>query len=274
MWLFRHKYLADGTLSRYKTRLVVNGSTHLEDVDVDETFSSVVKPVTIQTVFSLVVSRHWPVHLLDVKNAFVHGDLSETRKYVVKILEKTHMVDCNSSRTLIDTESKLGADGDLISDPTLYRSLASSLQYLTFTRPDISYAIQLVCLYTHDHRGPHFSALKRILWYIHGTLKDRHPTTVVFPGNNLLSWSAKRQPMLSRSSAEAEYHGVVNAVAETCWLRNLLRELHTPLSSTTLVYYDNVNVVYLSCNPIQHQRTKHIEIDIHFFRGLVVIGQV
>ncbi|GJV19173.1 ribonuclease H-like domain-containing protein [Tanacetum coccineum] len=80
--------------------------------------------------------------------------------------------------------------------------------------------------------------------------------------------------MLSRSSAEAEYHGVVNAVAEACWLWNLLCELHTPLSSTTLVYCDNVGVVYLSSNPVQHQRTKHIEIDIHFVRDLVIVGQV
>ncbi|GJR02821.1 ribonuclease H-like domain-containing protein [Tanacetum coccineum] len=219
------------------------------------------------------------------------------KKYVVEILDRAHMVNCNPSRTPIDTESKLGSDGDPVSDPTLYRSLAGSLQYLTFTRPDISYAVQQVCLYMHDPREPHFSALKRILRYVCGTLdyelqlfsssttdlvaySDADwagcPTTrrstsgyCVFLGNNLLSWSSKRQPTLSRSSAEAEYRGVANVVAETCWLRNLLRELHTPLSSATLVYCDNVSAVYLSCNPVQHQRTKHIEIDIHFVRDLV-----
>ncbi|GJS06561.1 ribonuclease H-like domain-containing protein [Tanacetum coccineum] len=75
---------------------------------------------------------------------------------------------------------------------------------------------------------------------------------------------SKRQFTLSRSSAEAEYRGVANAVAETCWLRNLLRELHTLLSTGTIVYYDNVSAVYLSSNPVQHQRTKHMKIDIHF----------
>ncbi|GJV81134.1 ribonuclease H-like domain-containing protein [Tanacetum coccineum] len=96
----------------------------------------------------------------------------------------------------------------------------------------------------------------------------------VFLGNNLLSWSSKRQFTLSRSSAEAEYRGVANAVAETCWLRNLLRELHTPLSTATIVYCDNVSAVYLSSNPVQHQRTKHIEIDIHFVRDLVTTGHI
>ncbi|GJT89508.1 ribonuclease H-like domain-containing protein [Tanacetum coccineum] len=162
--------------------------------------------------------------------------------------------------------------------------------------------LQQVCLHMHDPREPHFSALKRILRYVRGTFDyglqlfsssttslvaysdvdwAGCPTTrrstsgyCVFLGNNLLSWSAKRQPTLSRSSAEAEYRGVANVVAKTCWLRNLLRELHTPLSSATLVYCDNVSAVYLSSNPVQHQRTKNIEIDIHFVRDLVAAGQV
>ncbi|GKE95480.1 ribonuclease H-like domain-containing protein [Tanacetum coccineum] len=73
MWLFHHKHLADGTLS-----LVTNGSTQVEGVDVDKTFSPVVKPGTIWAVLSLAASRHWPIHQLNVKNAFLHGNLSET----------------------------------------------------------------------------------------------------------------------------------------------------------------------------------------------------
>nr|GEW77341.1 NBS-containing resistance-like protein [Tanacetum cinerariifolium] len=96
---------------------------------------------------------------------------------------------------------------------------------------------------------------------------------VFFLGDNLLSWSSKHQQTLSRSSAEAEYRGVANVVAKTTWLRNLLHELHSPLSSATLVYYDNFNAIYLFTNPVQHQRTKHIEIDIHFVRDLVTTGQ-
>ncbi|GJX70205.1 ribonuclease H-like domain-containing protein [Tanacetum coccineum] len=92
--------------------------------------------------------------------------------------------------------------------------------------------------------------------------------------DNLLTWSSKRQDMLSRSSAEAEYRGVANVVVETSWIRNLLRELHTPLFTTTLVYYDNVNVVYMSANPVQNQRTKRIEIDIHFVHDKVAAGHV
>jgi len=138
----------------------------------------------------------------------------------------------------------------------------------------------------HDPREPHLAALKRILRYIRGTLHlglELRPSSVediiaysdadwagcpntrkstsgyaVFLGDNLISWSSERQSTISRSSAEAEYHAVANAVAEATWLRQLLLEKHTPLRRATLVYYDNISTVYMSSNPVQHQRTKHI----------------
>ncbi|GJV24782.1 ribonuclease H-like domain-containing protein [Tanacetum coccineum] len=94
----------------------------------------------------------------------------DEKKYAVEILERAGMVHCNPSRTPVDTEPKLGTTGDVVSDLTLYQSLAGSLQYLTFTRPDISYVVKQGCLHMHDPREPHFSALKRILCYVRGTL--------------------------------------------------------------------------------------------------------
>jgi hypothetical protein len=96
----------------------------------------------------------------------------------------------------------------------------------------------------------------------------------VFLRDNLVSWSVKRQTVVSRSSAEAEYRAIANGVVEATWLRQLLHELQTPPSRCTLVYCDNISVVYLSTNPVQHQCTKHVEIDLHFVREKVVIGQV
>ncbi|GJV10731.1 ribonuclease H-like domain-containing protein [Tanacetum coccineum] len=260
MWLFHHKYLAYDTFSRYKSRLVANGSMQIEGVDVDETFRLVVKRGTILTVLSLAISRHWPVHHLDVKNAFLYSDLSETvymhqplgtdttylllyvddivltasSEYATDIHERAHMIGCNSSRTPVDTESKLRDDGDPVSDPTLYRIVYS----------DVDWA---------------------------GCPITRRSTSgyCVFFGNNLLSWSSKRQPMLSHSSAEAEYRGVANAIVETFWLRNLLREFHTPLSSATFVYCDNVSAFDLSSNPVRvlHIPSRYQYTDI-FTKGL------
>jgi hypothetical protein len=96
----------------------------------------------------------------------------------------------------------------------------------------------------------------------------------VFLGDNLVSWSAKWQTVVSRFSAEAEYRAVANGVPEATWLRQLLLELQTSLLRCTLVYCDNISAMYLSNNPVHHQRTKHVEIDLHFVREKVAIGQV
>jgi len=231
------------------------------------------------------------------------GFLLSQKQYMLEILDRAGMSDCKPCTTPVDTNPKLSAvDGAPVADPTDFRSLASVLQYLTFTRPDIAYAVQQVCLHMHDPREPHLAALKRILRYIRGTLHlglllrpsvqsdllvysdtdwagcpDTRKSTsgyAVFLGDNLISWSSKRQNAVSRSSAEAEYRAVANAVAEASWLRQLLVELHVPLRRTALIYCDNISTVYMSSNPVQHQRTKHVEIDLHFVRERVATGDV
>lgn len=293
-WVFRQKFHSDGTLSRYKACWVCRGYSQQHGIDYDETFSPVVKPSTIHTVLSLVVSSTWPIHQLDVKNAFLHGSLQETvycqqplgfedpsypnhvcllqkslyglkqaprawfqrfssfiqtigfipslsdaslfvyhhnseiaylllyvddiiltassqpfldriithlrsefsmtdlgllhhflgiavirdssglflsqRQYILDLLNRAGMLDCHPSHTPVDTSFKLSANGDPFSDPTLYRSLAGALQYLTITRPEISFAVQQACLYMHDPRIPHYNHIKCILRYLKGTL--------------------------------------------------------------------------------------------------------
>ena len=225
------------------------------------------------------------------------------RQYAVELLQRAGMAECHSTTTPVDTHAKLSAiAGAPVADPSAYRSLAGALQYLTLTRPDLAYAVQQVCLFMHDPREPHLSMIKRILRYLKGTLSSglhigvgpvqslvtysdvdwaacldsRRSTSgyCVYLGDNLISWSSKRQTTVSRSSAEAEYRAVAHVVAECCWLRQLLQELHVPLASATVVYCDNVSVVYMTTNPVHHRRTKHIEIDIHFVREKVALGQV
>ncbi|WVZ57644.1 hypothetical protein U9M48_008004 [Paspalum notatum var. saurae] len=215
------------------------------------------------------------------------GLLLHQRQYTLDILERVGMTDCNPAKLSEDV-------GTPVADPTAYRSLAGALQYLTFTRPDITYAVQQVCLHMHDPREPHLTALKRLLRYLRGTVDyglllhrsssaelvvytdadwARCPDTrrstsgyAVFLGSNL--------PVVSGSSSEAEYWAIANSVAEASWLRQLLAELHSLLTKSTLVYCDNVSAMYLSTNPVQHQRTKHVEIDLHFVRDRVAIGDV
>nr|GEY63462.1 ribonuclease H-like domain-containing protein [Tanacetum cinerariifolium] len=193
-------------------------------------------------------------------------------KYATEIHEQAQMLNSNPCRTPIDTEKKLGPEGSPVTDPTLYCNLAESLQYLTFTRPNLSYAVQQLCLYMHDPWELHLNVMKRVL---HCPATRRSTSRYcVFLGDNLLTWSSKHQDTLSCSNVEAEYHGVANVIVETSWICNLLRELYTPLFTATLVYCDNVSVVYMSVNLIQHPHTKHIKIDIHFLRDKVAAGHV
>jgi hypothetical protein len=136
-----------------------------------------------------------------------------------------------------------------------------------------------IYVYMHDPREPHLALIKRVLHYIKGTLDNglqlhrsstcdlvaysdadwascsdtRRSTSgyAVFLGDNLVSWSLKRQHTVSRSSAGAEYRAIANAVAEISWLRQLLQELHFCPQRSSVVFCDNVSAVYLSTNPVQ-----------------------
>lgn len=164
--------------------------------------------------------------------------------YAEDILDRAGMSQCKPCPTPVDSKGKLSASSSApYEDPTKYRRLAGVLQYLTFTRPDISYAVQQVCLFMHDPKVQHMKALKHILRYIRDTIDfgthvyksplqsllsytdadwggcpdTRRSTSdyCVYLGDNLISWSSKRQPTLSKSSAEAEYRGVANVVLDS-----------------------------------------------------------
>jgi hypothetical protein len=183
-----------------------------------------------------------------------------------------------------------------------YQSFTGALQYVMLTRPDIAHAVQQACLYMHAPWEPHLNLVKRILRYLEGSLYlglqlHATPSTTltgysntdwagcpdtrrstsgycIYLGNNFISWSSKRQATVSSSSAEEEYRAVAHVVAECCWVRQLSQELHHPLSGTTIVFYDNVSVVYMASNPVQHCQMKHIDIDIHFVHEKVSLSQV
>nr|GEX96012.1 hypothetical protein [Tanacetum cinerariifolium] len=202
MWLFRHKYLADGTLSRYKASLVANGSTQIEGIDVDETFSSVVKPGTIWT--QIIRSLHQEFAMTNLGLLNYNLGISATRDSLGLFLSQKN-------------------DGEPVFDLTLCQSLASSLQYLTFTRSDISYAVQqLFSSSTTD-----LVAYSDVDWAGCPTTRRSTSGYCVFLGNNLHSSSSVRQPTLSRSSVETEYNGVANAISKT-FVVGQVQVLHVP----------------------------------------------
>lgn len=222
--------------------------------------------------------------------------LSQT-KYALDLLEKFNMTGAKPCITPISPHSQLSSsDGTPLSDPSEYRSLVGALQYLTWTRPKIGYAVNQVCLHMQAPTDTHFIAAKRILRYIKSTLDygilfskgllaihgysdadwagsvdTRRSTSsfCIFFGSNPISWSSKRQNGVARSSTEAEYRSLANTAAEVVWVCQLLKDLHLFLSTTPIISYDNQSAVSLSSNPTFHSKIKHFAIHYHFVRDLV-----
>jgi histone deacetylase 1/2 len=228
------------------------------------------------------------------------GILLTQEKYASDLLKRVGMVDCKPVNTPLSTSEKLSLyEGTPLGaqDTTRYRSIVGALQYLILTRPDISFAVNKVCQFLHAPTTVHWEAVKRILRYIKqctglglkihrsastlvsafsdadwaGCVDDRKSTGgfAVFLGTNLVSWSARKQSTVSRSSTEAEYKAIANATAEVMWIQTLLHEIGVKSPNAAKLWCDNLGATYLSSNPVFHARTKHIEVDYHFVRDRV-----
>ncbi|GJU60426.1 ribonuclease H-like domain-containing protein [Tanacetum coccineum] len=276
-------------------------------IDCEDTFSPVVKPATIRTVLSLALSKSWPIHQLDVKNAFLHGTLNETvyMHQPMGFRDSSHPNHvCLLKKSLYGLKQASGAwyqrFSEFVSTIGFVHSKCDHSLFIYRHGCDVAYLllyvddIILATSTTSLHKSlmarlSHEFAMKDLgpLSYLLGVVvsRTRHGDSLlwftsfqvcqpqsrsiygcdwagcpdtrrstsgycVFLGDNLISWYSKRQPTISKSSVEAEYRGVANVVYESCWLRNLLLELHCPVSKATLVYCDNVSAIYLSENPV------------------------
>jgi hypothetical protein len=213
------------------------------------------------------------------------------------------MINANDVSIPCDLGTKLENDTNTTYvDATFYRQLVGSLNYLTLTRPDISYVVGLVSRYMSKPQQSHLKVAKRILRYIKGTpnyalfydanadftLKgysdsdlggdpnDGRSTSgyYFFLGSGTISWKSKKQQSVSLCSTEAEYKGCTTASKEALWLRRLLADLGLPQHDPTPLYYDNQSAIALAKNPVYHARSKHIALHHHFIREHIQDRQV
>jgi hypothetical protein len=221
------------------------------------------------------------------------------------ILNRVGMQNSKPMCTPLAADEKISlTDGDLLyaEDASSYQSVVSALQYLTLTRPNISFVVNKVCQFLHAPTTHHWSVVKRILPYLCGTcglglkinrsmslllsdfldadwagnIDDCHSTggLAVFLGPNLVTWSARKQVTVPRSSTEAEYKVLANATAEVIWIQSILGELGVQLVRSLCLWCDNLGVTYMMANPSFHGRTKHIEVDFQFVREHVTSKQL
>lgn len=183
------------------------------------------------------------------------------------------------------TSPKLVLSGEKHSNPTEYRTLIGSLQYLAFMRPDIAYAMNRLSQFMHSPTTDHWQAAKRVLRYLAGTPtydiifskansltlhaffdadwkgdSDDFVSTnayILYLGNHPISWSAKKQKGVARSSTETEYRSVANTASEINWVCSLLMELCISQHQPPVIYCDNIGATYLSANSVFHSRMKH-----------------
>ena len=430
-WVYTVKQNPEGKIERYKARLVARGYSQTYGIDYDKTFAPVAKMNTVRVLVSCAANFGWPLHQLDVKNAFLHGDLQEEvymeippglasaetegkvcrlkkalyglkqsprawfdrfrravcemgygqcngdhtvfyrhsnqkitilavyvddiiitgddevditrvknclskafeikdlgkiryflgievarskkgivlsqRKYILDLLNDMGMMELRAAPTPMDQNQKVTTQSGELVDKERYQRLVGRLLYLCHTRPDIAYAVGVVSRYMHEPRSGHMDAVHRILRYLKGTpgkglwfqanghlavdgysdadwascLDDRRSTSgyCVFVGGNLIAWRSKKQAVVSRSTAEAEYRALSLGLSEMLWVRNLLSELKVLKEGQLNVWCDNKSAICIANNPVQHDRTKHIEIDRFFIKekldaGIIKIDHV
>ncbi|KAK2423987.1 putative mitochondrial protein [Trifolium repens] len=218
-------------------------------------------------------------------------------KYAKNIVKKFGLDSASHKKTPAPTHLKLTKDESGISvDQSQYRSMIGSLLYLTASRPDITFAVGVCARYQADPKVSHLAQVKRILKYVNGTCNygilyshsdcckligycdadwagsadDRKSTSggCFFLGNNLISWFSKKQNSVALSTAEAEYIAAGSSCSQMMWMKQMLQEYNVEQDVLTL-YCDNLSAINISKNPIQHSRTKHIDIRHHFIRDLV-----
>ncbi|XP_038704736.1 secreted RxLR effector protein 161-like [Tripterygium wilfordii] len=174
--------------------------------------------------------------------------------------------------------------------------------YLKATRPDIAFSVSLISRYMENPTQLHLQAAKRILRYLKGTidfgvlyskgggsnliayadsdyagdLEDMKSTSgyVFMLGSGAVSWSSKKQPIVTLSTTEAEFIAAASCSCQAVWMRRILGEVDHEQSEATVVFCDNSSTIKLSKNPVLHGRSKHIDVRFHFLRELTNDGVV
>ncbi|GAV82865.1 hypothetical protein CFOL_v3_26316 [Cephalotus follicularis] len=200
-------------------------------------------------------------------------------------------VEYDTTATKCELEVK---EDPILADSSAYQRLIGRLIYLTITRPDICYAVQLLSQFMHQLKKSHMDSALRVLRYLkkdpgQGILmssKSNMRLTAycdadwgacpmsrksltgycIKLGDSLISWKTKKQTTISKSSAEAEYRSMAATTCEITWILGLLQDLNVDHKKPVELHCDNKDTLHIAANPIYHERTKHIEIDCHLIR--------
>ncbi|GAA0181528.1 transmembrane signal receptor [Lithospermum erythrorhizon] len=230
------------------------------------------------------------------------GLFLDQAKYIAELLKKHACLSVKPVKTPSCVKHDWhDSTSEILPDPTVYRSLVGGLRYLFFTRPDITFDVNLASQFMHKPTQAHLQGIKRILRYLAGTInhglllhkvynyslsvysdsdwagcQTRRSTTgfYIYLGSNIISWSSKKQQTVARSSTKAEYRALASAASKTTWIQQLLGELHISIPKAPVIFRDNISAMYLFYNLVLHSRSKRIHIDYHFVREKISLGDL
>lgn len=231
------------------------------------------------------------------------GIFLSQENYAKKLLKKFGMQDCKSLSTpLTPHGKKKEVLKENLEDVTKYRSMIGGLLYLCASRPDIMYASSYLSRYMAAPTMQHYQEAKRVLRYVKGTLnygiqfkrveepelvgfsdsdwggsvEDKKSTSgyVFTIGSGACCWNSSKQKTVAQSTAEAEYIAICSAANQVIWLQRLVNEIGFKTEKGTRILCDNKSAIAIGKNPVQHRRTKHIDIKYHFVREAEQEGKI
>ncbi|KAL0745400.1 hypothetical protein Bca101_102107 [Brassica carinata] len=235
------------------------------------------------------------------------GLFMSQRKYALDLLKDAGVLGGKIAKMPMEDGYKVPREGELedsklFHDPKLYRKLVGKLIYLTITRPDICFAVNQVSQHMQVPKEHHWRMVERLLMYLNGSAglgvwlgcnkstevvgycdadwagdrADRRSTTgyCTFIGGNLVTWKSKKQKVVSCSSAEAEYRAMLKLTNELVWIKGILKHLGIEQATPMTMHCDNQAAIHIASNSVFHERTKHIEVDCHKVRQMIVLGVI
>ena len=224
-----------------------------------------------------------------------NGMMLSQQKYILDLLAETGFMDCRPAKIPIEVNHKLNLNEDEQKiNAREYQRLVRRLIYLAHTRPDISNDVNILSQFMHSPRISHFQAAHRTLRYLKGTtglglhfkrssmiclnaytdsdfvgsLSDRRSTSgyCIFLAGNLVIWRSKKQDVVARSSTEAEFRALAHELTEIIWIKRILQDLKIKINGSCNIFCDNQSTIRVAHNPVQHDRMKHVSIDIHYIK--------
>lgn len=236
------------------------------------------------------------------------------RRYALDVLKRFNMENSNAVSSPIVPGSKLHKDEKGVKvDETYFKQIVGSLMYITNTRPDMMFVVSLISRYMSRPTELHLQAAKRALRYLKGTanfgifykrdeageflfykrdkaeelfgftdsdyagdVDDRKSTSgyVFLMNSGAVSWSSRKQPIVTLSTTEAEFVAAASCACQAIWMRRILEKLGHKYKGSTTIMCDSSSAIKLSKNPVMHGRSKHIDVRFHFLRDLVKDGVI